>query len=171
MAVTISLTEDQAFAAVRTFLIDVLPANTPVVQGLDNRVPQPSSNLYCYLTAYTRVQLSTTTHDYDDEPSAGTETIARQTDVTIQIDLYGEQSPDYVQVLTTLLRDEYGCTALKASGVQPLYCTDPMPMPLVNGEEQYERRWMTQLHLQGNLAVSTPMEFADKLEVTLQEVD
>lgn len=165
---TPTLTEDQAMAALGDFIVDILPG-LPVAQGLDNRVPQPRAKDYVFMTPGGRGQLATTTHEY--RPSAEALDIGRSTSLTVQVDFYGPTSSDHAQVFTTLLRDEFGCAKLASAGVQPLYCADPQQMPLVDGEKQYERRWMVSTVLQFNPAVSTPMEFADKVTVTLQEAD
>lgn len=39
---TLTPTQTDVLTALRSFLVDVLPAGTPVVQGVANRVPQPS---------------------------------------------------------------------------------------------------------------------------------
>jgi hypothetical protein len=46
-----------------------------------------------------------------------------------------------------------------------------MQAALVNGEEQYEERWIVGANLQYNPVVSTPQQFADTLEATLINVD
>ncbi len=41
----------------------------------------------------------------------------------------------------------------------PLHADDPKQMALVNGEEQYEQRWMVLANLQYNPTVNVPMQF------------
>ena len=41
MSVTIDIVDQDVYMALVTFLTSYLPANTPVVQGLDNQVAMP----------------------------------------------------------------------------------------------------------------------------------
>jgi hypothetical protein len=164
---TPSLTESQAFAALRTFLLAVLPAGVECVRGQANRVPMPAGQ-FVVITPTRRQQMAQNAHAYD--PTAQTETIERSTRFDVQIDVYGDASPENAQVITTLLRDEYGATALRPSGVSPLYCSDPMQMPLIAGEQQYIDRWTMTAALHSNVGVTVPMGFANTLITTLTEI-
>jgi hypothetical protein len=164
-----SLTEDQVLTALRGFLLTVLPSGVEVVLGQDNSVPMPSVSDFVVMTPARREQLSATTHDYAAQ--AGTEDIARATAFHFQLDTYGPSSSDNVQVISTLLRDAYGCSYFKPHGIAPLYCDDGQQMPLVTGEQQYLGRWMMRCVLEANVAVTVPMQFADNLVTTLLEVD
>lgn len=73
-------------------------------------------------------------------------------------------------MLETLLRDETACVAL-APTCQPLYSSDATLVPLDDDEQQYEQRWMIEAVLQYNPVTTTPMQFANTLEVTLINVD
>lgn len=166
---TPSITDDAVMTALRTFLLAVLPAGVEVVQGQPNGVPEPASPDHVVMTPSRRGQLSTTTHTYD--PATGQNNIARSTAVHFQLDIYGPSASDNAQVVSTLLRDAYGCTFLTAYNVQPLYCDDGRQMPLVNGEFQYENRWMVNAVLQANPVIATPAEFADDVVIALHKVD
>lgn len=85
--------------------------------------------------------------------------------VTVQIDVHGPSSTDNTQRLVTLFRDEYGCDFFAAYPwpVAPLYIDDGSQVPFVNGEGQYEDRWVLQAKLQINPTVSTPQQFAQVL--------
>ena len=76
-----------------------------------------------------------------------------------------------MQIVSTLLRDTYGCDFLRPHLVQPLYTGDPRQLPLVTGEQQYLQRWMLGATLQFNPTVSTSQQFADIVDVTLVEID
>lgn len=47
---------------------------------------------------------------------------------------------------------------------------DPKMMPLIDGEAQYEQRWVITAVLQYNPVVSTPMQFFDAATVALTDV-
>ena len=121
------------------------------------------------MTASNRTFQSSPYHDYrraDDEVD-----ITRSTAAGIQLDFYGPASSDHAQRFATLFRDDYAYQAMLGTGVTPLYCDDGSQMPLTNGEKQYEARWMIGAVLQVNPAVSTPMQFADRVAATIVEAD
>jgi hypothetical protein len=166
---TPTLTQEQAFVALRTFLVAVLPPGTEVVQGQGNRVPMPANDNFVVMTPGRRQQMATTSHDYD--PAASTEDIARSTALHFQLDVYGGASADNAQVITTLFRDAWGCSFLKPRDVAPLHCDDPRQMPLLAGEQQYIQRWTITAALGAIMSVTVPMEFADSLITTLDKGD
>lgn len=174
MTIVISLTQDSAFTALRSALLAMLPDGVEVIRGQANRVPMPASSDFVVMTPTGRVQLSTTTHDYspptDPAPAKGTEGIGRSTRLDVQLDVYGDSAADNATIVTTLLRDAWGVDQMKGSGVVPLYCTDPMQMPLVAGEQQWIERWTMTVALHATPVATVPTEFADNLVTGLQEV-
>lgn len=61
----LSLTEEQIFTALRAFLLDVLPAGTPVIQAQTNRVPEPHEVDFVSMTPILRERLETNVDSYD----------------------------------------------------------------------------------------------------------
>jgi len=155
--------------AVRAFLLDVLPTGVEVVQSQQNRVPQPVSESFVTMAPTSRRQLSASYREGD--ATAGTLAVGRSTGIGVQIDVYGVAATDNAQVIATLLRDDYGCRFLAPYNVQPLYCDDGSQMPLVNGEQQYEQRWMLRAMFQANPYVSTPAAFPAKVDVETIQAD
>lgn len=171
----ISITEDEMMDVVGGFTTGIL-GNIPVARGQDNRVPEPLGPNFVIITPIRRRQLSTTRHENSDGflliPQApGIIYIDRPTEAHLQMDIYGPKSTDNAQIFTTLFRDSYGTEAMAGTGVQPLWCDDGRQMPLVNGEEQYEARWMINAVVQINPAVSTPAQFADTVAVDMIKAD
>lgn len=163
------LTDERVAAVLRAFLLAVLPAGTDVILGQPNRVPMPQGPNYVVMTPSRRALLATTEHD--EQPDADTIVVSRATSAAFQLDVYGPLSADNAQVISTLLRDDFGCRQMAGTGVQPLYCDDGSQMPLVNGEAQYEQRWMLTVVLQIRPAVSTAAQFADSVRVTIDKAD
>lgn len=175
MPATIDLTEQAVFIGLRAFMLDVLtigPAN--VVKGQANRVPMPAGPNFVILTPTGRAQLATTARTYrpsdDPAPTDGARDTQRQTRLDVQVDIYGPAAAENVQIVSTLLRDMYGCDFLRPHKVQPLYCSDPRQLPLITGEKQYEQRWMLGATLQFNPTVSTSQQFADIVDITFVEI-
>lgn len=163
------ISEDDIFTALRTFLLLVLPTGTEVLITQTNRVPQPVGPNYVMMTAASRTFQSSPYHSY--RPDDNAEDFVRSTGAGFQLDFYGPSSSDYAQMFATLFRDDYAVEAMAGTGVTPLYCNDGSQMPLTNGEKQYEARWMLQVMVQVNPVVSTPMQFADRVNVQIVEAD
>jgi hypothetical protein len=144
------------------------------VRGQVNRVPEVLEADYVVMTPTRRVRLATNVEEWDYlavDPAV--KTSAQSTQLTVQLDVHGAQAADNTQLITTMLRSEYACTFLRdlGHGVQPLYADEGMQTPFINGENQYEDRWVIQAQLQATPTVSTPQEFADTLTATLVEID
>jgi hypothetical protein len=171
MTYSISITEDDVCTALRAWLIQV--CGCEVVQGLGNRVPMPKGDFIC-ITPGTQKRLGTntvTTHPNIAQPSQDTMQPIMQ---GIQIDLYGAKSSDWAAIISTLWRDETTCTfmtELQGGAIQPLYNSDPIQMPLVDGEQQYEERWIVKAFLQYNGTVTLDQQFFTGANVGLVDVD
>ena len=103
---------------------------------------------------------------------AGRYDATQPTEVTIQVNLYGPSAADYVQIVSTLLRDFYAAEAFAASGlpVAPLYAGEPRQTPFDDAESQYEISWSVDVVLQVNAVVTVAQQFADQLVARLVEV-
>ena len=103
---------------------------------------------------------------------AGSKDIMQPIQFTAQLDVHGPNSADNAQIITTLMRDEYGVSQFNLSGfdIEPLYCNEPRQMPFINGEQQQEERWIVEAVMQANPIVSVPQEFAGSVSVTIIDV-
>lgn len=175
--VTVSITEENVFTVLRNFLVGVLPSTVEVIDGQDNRVPEPASPDFITMTSGIKVRLSTNIDGYTDgypsEP--GSENFLAPTQFSIQLDIHGPNSSDNAQLITTLMRDDYACEQMQLSvsgfDVAPLYTDDPKQIPFINSEKQYENRWVVECVLQFNPIVQVPMQFFTVAEVGLIDVD
>lgn len=174
MPVSISIVESQVFTAMRTFLLGVAPAGTEVIKGQQNRVPEPQSADFIVMTPLFKARLSTNVTTYTDpKTNPGTRNSRAALAFHIQLDVHGPQSGDTSAIIATLFRDEYAVEQFQASGIDisPLYCDDPKQMPFVNGENQYEDRWIITTVTQYNPVTETPIDFADAVNVNIVSVD
>jgi hypothetical protein len=118
--------------------------------------------------------------------SAGQESLLQEAEVVVQLDFHsappadGTPDPaaasDMAQTVATTLRDEFGVNffaglAPPLNAVAPLYADDPRYMPFINESQQYEWRWVLDVHLQANQVVAVPQQFTDSLSVVLVSVD
>lgn len=172
---TISQTESQCLQALGQFLVAVLPTGTTVVTGQDNRVPAPQATNYAVMTPITRQRLATNLTTYSDGFPSGPQIRqeAQSTDVGIQVDIFGPQSADNAQLVSTLFRSDWGVDQFGAMvlGVTPLYTSDPRQLKFTNEGHQVEQRWMVDCELQVDPIVTVSQDFADELAVGLINVD
>lgn len=71
MTISVSLTETQIFAALRAFLLSILPSGIEIVRGQDNRVAEPSGTDFVVMTPILRERLSTNVNSYVDAVFTG----------------------------------------------------------------------------------------------------
>ena len=167
---TVSPSLQAVYTALMAFVVSVtgLP-NTSVVQGLPNRAAMPLPGFVVIQALHTR-RLRTNIDSWDEiSTDPTTQTVEQGLELTVQIDCYGPSSGDWANMLSTLLRDEYGCNAL-APSCQPLYADEARMLPLVAGEEQYEERWSLDCRLQMNPVTTIPQQYADVLGIELINV-
>ena len=233
-------TQSQIQTALRSFLLNVLPAGVEVIEGQDNRVPEPQGADFVVMTPIRRTRLSTNidqqadtlftgsiagttlavsaitfgtiavgdpvygvdvasgtvvtalgtgtggTGTYTVSPSqtvaneamaAGTIKVLQPTDVVFQLDFHSANvgdSSDMAQTVATLFRDPYATEFFSALtppiDVAPLYVDDPRQMPFMNAEQQFETRWIVDVHLEANQVVSVGQQYADSVDIGLVSV-
>lgn len=174
MPTTISITEDDVLAALRTFLLAIVATGVEVIVGQDNRVPEPTGDDFIVMTPLGQTRLSTNDSSYTDSgTNPGTRNFEQATRVMIQLDIHGPASADNSAMISTLFRSEYAVDVFKSSGkdISPLYCDDAKQAPFINGENQYEQRWIITAAIQYNPVTAVPQDFADTLEVNIVSVD
>ncbi|WP_457152654.1 phage neck terminator protein [Mesorhizobium sp. P5_C1] len=108
--------------------------------------------------------------------ACGAETLMQPTEVVIQLDVHSATdsvASDMAQVIATLMRDERATDFFAASGIDaaPFYADDPKQVPFFNGEQQYETRYVVDVHIQANQALGLPQQFADEAVVHVVNVD
>jgi hypothetical protein len=103
----------------------------------------------------------------------GAQQTLQSTDFVVQLDVHGPNSGDNAQRISALWYDQYTVTGFNNLGaaVCPLYADEPKQMPFVNAEEQFEERWVVDLHMQINPIVAAPQQFADQLNANTVLVD
>lgn len=172
---SIAPVDDILYTRLGNFLQIVLGV-VPVIRGLDNRVPMPDAPFAAMTpVGNDRIWMIANGDNYTrpaplPAPNNGTRNFEHHIGYRVQLDFYGPASRDWAAQVFTLITSDYGVEKL-APEVSPLQCTEPLQLPLVNGEEQFEQRWSFTASLQYNSVVSVPQEFAEQLEIGLIEVD
>lgn len=108
--------------------------------------------------------------------ASGAETIVMPTDVVIQLDVHSASdgsASDMAQTIATLIRDERATRYFADAGMDgaPLYADDPKQVPFFNGEQQYETRYVLDVHIQANQALGLPQQFADQAVIGVFPVE
>jgi hypothetical protein len=169
MSGTLSITESQLYATLRSFLLTCVPAGVEVVRGQDNRVAEPEGSDFIVMIPIMRSRIETNTTTYSDgyPNGPGTRADLQPTMVTVQLDVHGPNSADNSEVISTLFRSEVATSAFAASGydIAPLYASDPRQLAFGNGEQQVEDRYVVDAVMQANMIVTTPQQFAGALKI------
>ena len=155
-----SIALDSVFDALGAF-IQPFVGTAEVVRAQVNRVAMPVGS-FVELTEISSVDLEVPRSTYDGVNFQSD--IIGPKRIMIQADFYGAQSGDWCAAVKTVWRTSYA-TEQFAAGIAPLYCDDGREVPLVTGEEQYERRWELTMNLQYNPIVVVPLQLADTLEM------
>ena len=231
---TATPTEANVFTALGGFLVAVLPAGTPVIQGQVNRVAEPASPDFVIMWPLSRPRISTNVDSYVDavftgsiagtlmtitavnpaftgqigigsrvfgvgvaantvvsalgsghgglgtytvapSQSVGSETLAtgteamlQATEIVVQVDVHGPNGAGNAQTISTTFRDDFAVQQFKAAGfdVTPLYSDDPRQLPFLNAENAWEDRWTVDVHMQANISLSVPMQFAGTVDTS-----
>lgn len=170
MSIMVSPTEDEVMAALRAFILSVLPDGVEVVQGQNNRVAEPAGPDFVVMTPSTRHRLSTNTDTWDETGDNPTVIRAEHdAQYDCQLDFHGPNGSDFAATFTALFRDPFAVDEMASYSVTPLFANDGQQMPFINGEGQYENRWVMTVSVQIKPTVSTPMQFADRLDVTISD--
>lgn len=167
---TLSIPLSQLYTAVGQFIQTVVgvdpatSATVAVTRGQINRVAMPVSAFINML-----VMVSSRISTNEDSYTNDTQVTQMSTKVKMRLDFYGPLAHDWAVEVKALWRDLFGCNQL-APLFAPLYDNDAIQGALVNGEEEYEDRWILELFLQYNPTVTTPQQSANALALKVVNV-
>lgn len=156
MSITLDTNDQDIFRALVTFFKSFLPAGVEVVQAQDNRVPMPKSG-FVAMNNTSMDRLSFNVDGYN--ATAQEKSILTPIRYAMQLDFYGIDSQMWAMETVSLFRDEYA-TSIFPANIQPLYADDPVQIPLIDGEAQYEERWKLIASLQYNPTITTQQQSA-----------
>jgi hypothetical protein len=162
---TPSLTETDLCAAVRSVLLQLLPAGVEVVRGRVNRVPEVTSDDFVTMLPMLQTRLATNVTTYTDTwpGTTQTRTDTKKTQLTVQLDVHGPNAAQNAEVLATYLRSDVAEMMFKGTGVAPLYADDPRFIPYTNEAGQVENRYVVNCVVQADIAITMPQDFAGAL--------
>lgn len=148
------------------------PAPLPVIQETVNRTAMPPAVPgFVTMQAVYLARLRTNLESEDlTDPDPTAMAIEKGTQIDVQLDFYGADSQAYAEIISTLWRSSKACDAL-APTCQPLYADEATMVPLIDGEEEYEQRWLLRATLQYNPVVTAPQQYADAAAVLVINVE
>lgn len=177
---TLSPSEDDVFKALGDFLQDILPpqddAADPVVKfivvaGQENRVPEPKELNFVVFIPLRMPRLAT---NFEVLAGVGLQrSIKQNTEVVFQLDVHGPEAFNNANRISTLFRSSYATDYFEAKGlpIAPLFADDPRQAQFVDGEQQYEDRYIVEAHLQVNFTMTAVTQSARTLTVEIIDVE
>lgn len=160
-----SLNDAAPFIAVRAFLLSVLPTGVEVIQAQDNGVPMPLGP-FVAMNATRLTRLSTNYDAWTDTTRA----TVTDSQLVMQLDFYGPDSGAQATIAQTMFRDATAADAFPAN-IRPLSADDPVQLPLINAEGQFEQRWKLEALLQIKPAVTLDQQSALEAAIGIKSVD
>ena len=167
MSVILDINDQDVFTAMRVFIQSFVPSTVQVVQAQDNRVPMPKDG-FITMNNTGMDRLSFNIDNYQSVIQG--KTVLTPTKYSMQLDFYGPSSQIWAVETMALFRDEYA-TQIFPSNIQPLYADDPIQIPLIDGEAQYEQRWKLVASLQYNPTLSTQQQSTQAVNIGLAPID
>lgn len=161
---TPSISDADVFTALRSFLIHLFP-DIEIIQSQENDVPPPKG-AFITMSNIGKRRLATNSRTYTDTDEQKTQNTVMPTECSIQVDFYGEESGERVQTFCALIFDYVGYDSFP-EGIKPLFASDPMQVPIITGEKQYQERWSLTVKIQYNPVISTPIDFIREAAVSL----
>ena len=165
MTAVISVTESLILTGIRSWILSLITCE--VASGLANRVAMPKGPCIIF-TPLDKTRYSTNVNTYDHTTKKFVEAHFLQ---AVQLDCYGPASSDWAAILATMWRGDDAVTFLTGSGITPLWADDPVQVPFVSGEQQYEVHWTLKIHLQYSPVISTTQDFSDSATVQITDAE
>lgn len=157
---TIDIIHDDLYKEIRLFLVDLFDTKN-IVKPIQNGVPLPENAIVMNIIGEHDFDVAVTRYFKDQNEAS----VQQSVEVTMQIDIYGEDSAKRSRILTNLWRNHYSTDRLK--NCQPLYSRAPIHAPFINEKSMYEDRYIVELKLQYNPIVTHAQDFVDSIDITL----
>ena len=153
-----NITEQALFTALGAAITPIVVQE--VIKGLSSRVSPPNGE-YIVVNPALHTRLGTNETDYRE----GFRDESTQYDYTIQIDAYGLNSGNTINVLNMLFRSDY----FDASGIVPFYTSNPRQLMFQDSARLMVERWTMDVHLSYNPMITLAQESALEASIALIE--
>lgn len=173
MPLSVTPLQTSTLTALRAFLMVIVPTNTQVIKGQVNRTAPPKGD-YVVMTPIHRVRMATNTTEWDMQNSnPTTQNIYTPVQLTVQIDVHGDDAADTAGIISGLIRDTYCVQFMEDNdyALHPVDADDASQMPFINAQNQYEDRWVLRATLQTVSLIVTPAIFAESIAISVNRSD
>jgi len=163
--VTLRPSEDEVFDTLWGWVASLFDSTlASQIAKADQNATSTLYNTYALIRPGVREPLNQTIRTYD---SVG-QTVSNElhTGYWYQVDCYGPEAPDWANTIATMWRTMWTMDALAGMALVPLYADVPQQLNIVNGEGQYEQRYMVKLHAQVNQLATAPQQFFTEAPAT-----
>lgn len=178
MSYTQDINDDVVFTQLRAFILDALGIaiqSDSVIRIPTNRTAMPKTFPYITMFPVSKEQIAwpvATVSDPSTQPQ--TAYLRSSTLYDIQVDAHGTGGADALQILFVLFQASNAFEFFAEQtphGVYPIQVSAPHQAPLVDGEAQYEVRWIMDVHLQYNPTLSSTTQTMDEVTVGVINVE
>lgn len=174
---------DQVWAFVASlFMVDIMNAADPlqarILKGNQNFIPTPASGDYAIIQPLAKEALNQNIRNYTPNVNptnpAGTVSNELHNKQTWQVDCYGPDAAQWADIIAGAWRTMWAIDNWPDGApfaITPLYAEQPILLTIVNGEGQFESRYLVKLHGQINQTVTLPQAFFTQAEIDAIPVD
>lgn len=163
--VTLRPSEDEVFDTLWGWVTSLFdPTLAAQIAKADQNATSTLYGTYALIRPGVREALNQTIRTYD--AAAGAVSNELHTGYWYQVDCYGPQAPDWANTIAAMWRTMWSTDALRGAALIPLYADQPQQLNIVNGEGQYEQRYMVKLHAQVNQVATAPQPFFTEAPAT-----
>ena len=170
MAYTISLSLDNIYDALHSFLINVTSlAADKVVRAYQDNVPTPFGYPFIYMSVRQNTRNSTNSRGYNTTTDKAAVSWSNILDV--QLDFYGQDSMDLAQIVKGLFRDGYSVNFFEGKGLVPLYADEPIMSSSEDEKGNFMVRNTMTLHFNTHPTVTIAQDFFEEAEVIVKNAE
>lgn len=174
---------DQVWAWVASlFMVDITNANDPlqsrILKGNQNFIATPASGDYAIIQPLVSEALNQNIRDYtpnvDPNNPAGTVSNELHTKQSWQVDCYGPDAATWAATIAGAWRTMWTLDNWPDGtpfAITPLYADQPQLLTIINGEGQFESRYLVKLYGQVNQTVTLPQAFFTQATIDAIPVD
>lgn len=163
---TLAAGEDAVFNGLWLWLVQLLNVSDQVnvFKSHPNMTATPTGT-YAVIQPGVKLRQNQGTRSYD--AVNGFQIVERSTTYCYQVDCYGTLAPDWADTFAVAWRSLWGCDNNPGTALfTPLYADEPVQLNFVNGEQNYEQRFMIKLYAQVNQTISLPQDFFTQVPPT-----
>lgn len=162
------------FDFVKAFALPALP-DANIYRAWQNRVALPTQEDFCVMSIISGIRVGTNVKIKNIDPATDILRIRTCTlmKATVQLDFYsqnheGQQRAFAIEMVS---RDAMAVDFLAAYNIAPLYIDPPKEMVMPAGNNQYNQRYMVQLHINFWASMDANVNWFNSVNLNMVNVD